>query len=123
MTMIFYPYPPMSGLIQSGKLRPLATTGTKRAVSTPDLPTMKEAGLNYSETSWHGIFAPAGVPKEVAEILYSTLSKALGDPAVAASLTATGVGVDPLPPAQFDEFIRSQAAAYKALGAKLLVKK
>lgn len=118
VTMIFYPYPPMAGMVQSGKLRVLASTGARRAVATPELPTMIESGVNYSETSWHGLFAPQGVPREVIDTLYTTLMKAMADPSVIAGMRPTGVGLDPLSPAQFADFVKSQAAFYRALHSK-----
>ena len=52
--------------IRAGKLRALATTGPKRAVVLPELPTMIEAGLpGYESTAWFGLAMPAGTPKEV----------------------------------------------------------
>ena len=67
---VFESYAAMKGLIQGGKLRPLASTGAKRYGYLPDLPTAGEAGLpGYEVSGWNGITAPAGTPPEIVAIL------------------------------------------------------
>jgi tripartite-type tricarboxylate transporter receptor subunit TctC len=57
--------------IQSGKLRPLAVTATKRLTSLPHTPTLAESGLtDYDESVWVGWSVPAGTPEPVVEKLY-----------------------------------------------------
>jgi tripartite-type tricarboxylate transporter receptor subunit TctC len=69
------------GNIKSGNIRALAVSGAKRAEQLPDVPTFKELGVPFvEETSWYGIFAPKGTPRDVivkvnedvADILAST---------------------------------------------------
>jgi tripartite-type tricarboxylate transporter receptor subunit TctC len=56
--------------IKGGKLKALATTGSKRSPALPDVPTVSEAGLSgYDSTSWNGIYVPAGTPKEIIDRL------------------------------------------------------
>jgi tripartite-type tricarboxylate transporter receptor subunit TctC len=66
----------IKGQVDDGKLRLLATSGPKRSPSIPNLPTVDEAGVKgYEVTSWNGVFAPKGTPKEVV----ATVNKALRD--------------------------------------------
>jgi tripartite-type tricarboxylate transporter receptor subunit TctC len=68
---------------QAGKLRPLATTGDKRASSLPDTPTMAELGLKtYPTYSWWGVYAPAGTPQPIVERMHAELAKAVQAPDV-----------------------------------------
>jgi tripartite-type tricarboxylate transporter receptor subunit TctC len=63
---------------QAGKLRPLATTGDKRASSLPDVSTLAEQGLmTYPTYSWWGIYAPAGTPQPIVERMHAELLKAV----------------------------------------------
>jgi tripartite-type tricarboxylate transporter receptor subunit TctC len=56
--------PPAIPQIKEGKLRPIAVTGEKRIASLPEVPTLAEAGLpGVVITGWHGVFAPAGLPR------------------------------------------------------------
>jgi len=64
--------------IKSGKLRVLGTTGAKRTVSLPDVPTIAEAGVpGYETTSWYGILAPAGTPAPIVDRLDKELTAIL----------------------------------------------
>lgn len=63
-------------MIKSGKLRPLAVFSATRSPALPDVPTMKEAGvegLNFN--SWAALLAPAGTPKDIVTKLHTELSK------------------------------------------------
>jgi len=64
--------------VQSGRLRALATTGTKRSGALPKVPTVSEAGVKgYEVTQWYGLFAPAGTPQPVIDKLNSAMVGAL----------------------------------------------
>ena len=61
-----------------GKLRLLATSGSRRAAAAPQLPTMAEAGIEgYSVDIWYGIVAPAGTPSDIIDKLNSAIGNAL----------------------------------------------
>src|SRR5205085_1555448 len=53
------------GNIQAGKMRALAISGPSRAVAVPDIPTFKEQGIEFGESSWYALFAPRRTPKEI----------------------------------------------------------
>ena len=68
---------------RSGKLRPLATTGEKRAPTLPDVPTLGEQGLKtYPTYSWWGVYVPAGTPQPIVERLNVELARAARAPDV-----------------------------------------
>lgn len=69
---------------KSGKLRPLATTGEKRAPSLPDVPTVGEQGFTtYPTYSWWGVYVPTGTPRPIVDRLNAELAKAARSPDVA----------------------------------------
>ncbi len=62
-------------LVQSGKLRMLAVTTTKRYPTLPDVPTVAESGLpGYEAAQWYGLFAPAGLPAPIAKKIESDVA-------------------------------------------------
>jgi tripartite-type tricarboxylate transporter receptor subunit TctC len=62
--------------IQAGKLRALAVTGPQRISSMPDVPTLREAGVEgYELQSWIGLVAPAGTPRAAVEKLHAAITK------------------------------------------------
>jgi tripartite-type tricarboxylate transporter receptor subunit TctC len=83
------------GLIKSGKIRALATTGPQRAPAYPSVPTMLEAGVpDFSLTLWTGLLAPSGTPAPVVKRLQDELAKTLRDPDVKSRLMALAVTPD-----------------------------
>ncbi|AOY96224.1 MFS transporter [Cupriavidus sp. USMAA2-4] len=103
-------------LIQSGKLRALATTGSKRAGELPDVPTLAEAGLKgYEIVSWQAIFAPAGTPAPVVDRLAGEIGKILADPAVRGRLAQLGIEPSGAGPAQLGAFQKAEVAKWGQL--------
>jgi tripartite-type tricarboxylate transporter receptor subunit TctC len=75
--------PPAIPLVQGGKTRALAVTGSERSPELPDVPSMAEAGYPEVNTQlWSGFFVPAGTPAPVVAKLTAELGKALADPGV-----------------------------------------
>ncbi|HQR12572.1 MAG TPA: tripartite tricarboxylate transporter substrate binding protein [Casimicrobiaceae bacterium] len=71
------------GQIKGGKVRALAVTTPKRSPELPDVPTLAEAGFPGLEmTTWYGVLAPAGTPKDVVSRLHAEIMKALQVPDV-----------------------------------------
>src|SRR5436190_9664444 len=97
--------------IQSGKLRALAVTSTKRSALLPEVPTLAESGLpEYQAGSWYGILAPAGTPREVIERLHGAIVKALRQPDVAKRLAAEGAEVIGSTPDEFGAHLKAEIA-------------
>jgi tripartite-type tricarboxylate transporter receptor subunit TctC len=95
--------------IRAEKLRGLAVTGAKRMPSMPDLPTIAESGLpGYEASSWYGVLAPAGTPREIVVKLNAEFVKALAQPEVRTSLVAEGAEPIGGTPEQFGAYIISE---------------
>ncbi|MBI2317936.1 MAG: tripartite tricarboxylate transporter substrate binding protein [Betaproteobacteria bacterium] len=93
-----------SGLsqFQSGKLRPLAVTGSKRDRLFPHVPTLKEAGLEDVEVVfWTGLFAPAATPAPIIDKLYNEVSAVLKSDFVKERFESLGYEAGNLTPAEF----------------------
>jgi tripartite-type tricarboxylate transporter receptor subunit TctC len=111
--MIFGEPASMMGFLKAGKLRALAVTSGKRALSLPELPTMAEAGVSgYDVTSWNGILAPAGMPAPVLDRLNAELNKIIATPAMRDRMI--GLGYEPVggTPDAFAKFIQSELAKW-----------
>ena len=92
--------------IQSGRVRPLATTASIRLPGLPDVPTMTEAGYPAVNTSelW-GVIGPANMPPAVVKKLNAEIVEILKAPAMYNRLTGEGAQVVALTPQAFGEFI------------------
>lgn len=88
----FFSYAAMKGLMQAGRIKALAVTGTKRMSELPDVPTMSESGFpGYEAYSWIGIYAPAGTPEAIVERLSRDFAAVVAEPEVARRLAESGV--------------------------------
>jgi tripartite-type tricarboxylate transporter receptor subunit TctC len=99
----------------SGVVKAYAVSADARLASLPNVPTAKEAGMNYNMSIWAGIFAPKGTPKPVVDRLAAALDKALDDPAVKKRLDELGGSVprkDERTPAKFDSFVKAEIAKW-----------
>ena len=78
--MVFINVPAILPHVKSGRLRPLAAAGAKRSEILPEVPTLKESGINLVMALWYGVLAPAGTPKEIVAKLSSAINKAAYSP-------------------------------------------
>jgi tripartite-type tricarboxylate transporter receptor subunit TctC len=104
------------GHIKSGTLRPLAVTTLRRTSVMPELPTVAELGLpGFDATTWHGLVAPAGTPKDVIETLHAATVKALQDPDTRRALADLGVEISGSSPQEFAAYIASEIPKWTAV--------
>ena len=94
--------------VQAKRVRALAVASEKRSALLPNVPTISESGVRgFTFSTWTGLFAPKGTPREVIERLNSEVAKALRDPAVRERYLAVGGTPDPGTPAELAELTRS----------------
>ena len=87
----FTALPPALSAVQAGQLRALGVAASERATQLPDVPTFAEQGIKDQEADTiTGILAPAGTPKEIVDLLYREIAKAVGQADVKERLTALG---------------------------------
>jgi tripartite-type tricarboxylate transporter receptor subunit TctC len=99
--------------VRSGKMRALVLTGDKRSHTMPDVPTLKEMGLNVVAHAWWGILAPAGTPQPIIDKLHAEIVKAIKQPDVTKMLTETmGMDVVALSPEATQKWINDQIAQW-----------
>src|SRR5216683_2385930 len=105
--------PPTVPLVQGGKIRALAVTGSERSSEFPDVPSMAEAG--YPEVNiglWSGLFVSAGTPPAVANKLGTESRRALADPGVRDKLKAMAVNPGGGPGEEFRKAIDSDIKVF-----------
>jgi tripartite-type tricarboxylate transporter receptor subunit TctC len=109
--------------IQSGKIRALAVTTSKRSQLVPDLPTVAEAGVpGFEATHWYGLVVPAKTPRPIIDRLHNEFVAVLSMPDIKDVLFKQGLDASPSTPEQFGAYIKSEtgkwAKVIKASGAK-----
>ena len=87
----FTALPPSLPAVQAGQLRALGIAASERAAGMPDVPTFAEQGIKDQDAdTLTGIVAPAGTPKEIVDLLYREIAKAVSQPDVKERLTVLG---------------------------------
>jgi tripartite-type tricarboxylate transporter receptor subunit TctC len=107
----------VAGLVQRGKIRPLAVAARARLKELPQLPTLADAGAPAVEMHpWAGLVAPAGTPAPVLEQLQRDVVAAIDSPEVRQRIETLGFELTPSTPQQ----LRARAEADRALYAPLV---
>ena len=108
--------------VKSGRLRPLASTGPKRSELMPEVPTMKEAGIDMEVVVWYGVLAPAATPRDIVNKLAGLVARAAHAPDVRQRLLDQGAEPVGNTPEEFSRQLRAEVATWaevvKASGAK-----
>lgn len=116
--------PDVTQFLKGGRLRVLATSGSRRSAITPDVPTFQEVGFkDLSVQEWYGMLLPGKAPERTVSALNRSILQALREPEVVERLKALNVDAAPSTPEAFAERIRSETARWapivKASGFKM----
>jgi tripartite-type tricarboxylate transporter receptor subunit TctC len=104
------------GLIQSGHVRALATTGPQRCSFVPAVPTVREAGYpELEDLTWYGIFVPAKTPALVVEKLNTAIQAALSTDDVKFGMSKLAVEPDAIAMGDFVALIASESERWKKI--------
>ena len=105
--------------VKSGKLRALAVAGPKRSAALPDVPTLKEAGVDGVDVmQWYGLFAPTKTPKAIVDQLNKALNQVLNDKEIIKRIEDHGADVETSTPEQLGALVKSELLKWKAVVAK-----
>jgi len=117
ITLEFSTLPSAVPQIKVGNLKALAVTGSLRLKSLPDVPTLREQGIDVTQYGWHGLFAPAKTPDVLLDKIEKDAKQAMKDPRWEEALAKDGVE---LPPERSRaEFARYVADEHAFWGKKL----
>ncbi len=109
--------------VKAGHLRALALTGNGRSPAAPDLPTLKEQGIDVLAETWFGLFIPAGTPRDIVERLNREVRQIVQQPDVRAKLIEFGCDLRDMDVAQLQQFtefeVKKWAHVIEVSGAKV----
>jgi tripartite-type tricarboxylate transporter receptor subunit TctC len=109
---MFDAMPAMAPQAKTGRVTPLAVTGSKRSPLLPEVPTILEAGVNYEITGWYGILAPANTPAAIVQRLRDEVAKAVAAPDVIAQLDGQGMAPVGSQPDEWRKYMMSELETY-----------
>ncbi|CAB3812469.1 hypothetical protein LMG1860_00550 [Achromobacter denitrificans] len=112
------PYSTMGALVKAGKVKALALTAETRSDAAPELPTVIEEGMpGFEASSWQGLLAPAGTPREIVQTLNAALVRILASDEIKRNFAASGVQPSPSSPEEFRRFIVAENQRWKQVAA------
>jgi len=99
--------------IQSGELRALAVTGSKRIAALPNVPTVAESGVpGFEATNWWGVVAIAGTPQPIVAKVHDDIDAVSTTPAMRQKLESIGAEPAPMTIAEFGDFIAKETVRW-----------
>ncbi len=99
--------------VKAGKVRALAVAGPTRSKLLPDVPTLKEAGVEGVEVQqWYALFAPAKTPKAIVDKLNQALNKVLSDKELETKIEEHGTDVQTGTPEDLRKLVQSELAKW-----------
>ena len=111
--MLFTSIPSVLPQITARKLKPLAVSTAKRSSALPEIPTVDEAGLRgYDASSWYGLFAAAGIPKNALNVLSKEIVKIMQVQEVRERFSSDGFDPVGNSPEQFSKFVREEISKW-----------
>lgn len=123
LDVLFQSISAVASMAQAGRMRPIAVSGPNRVPAFPDLPTMREQGVDVTTTGWFGLATPAGVPEPILARLDETLAAALAEEDLRQRIIAGGSVPTIMRRAEFARFMTDQSekmgAIIRASGARL----
>lgn len=101
--------------VRAGKLRIIALFSEKRMEAFPDVPTVREQGVDFTMSQWRGLAAPKGTPPDIIKTLHDALKNGMGDPGFVKSATDMTVHPAYLGPAEFGKLMAQDHERYGKL--------
>lgn len=111
--MMFVTFSSAVNFAKQGRIKMLGVVSAERNPAYPEVPTMREQGLNMVVGSWQGIFVPTGTPKPVVDKLFKVSHEMMKDPQVVKRLGESGIQiVTSKSPADFVKFVKEETARF-----------
>jgi len=121
--MMFAPAALVANHVRAGRLRALGIATSRRSPLLPDVATIDDLGLpGFDATTWYGLVAPVGTPKEIVDVLHHSSAAVIQDPAARKILGGLGIDVVGSSPREFETYIKAEipkwATVLKAVAAQ-----
>src|ERR1700680_252977 len=113
--MMFAPGPVVQQLVQSGQLKALGVTDTRRSKFYPDVPPVSDAVPGYESVGWFGLLAPPNTPPEIAQRTNAAIVAAMATPGFRDHLATLGAEPKPQTPEEFGRYINADVAKWSKL--------
>jgi tripartite-type tricarboxylate transporter receptor subunit TctC len=111
--------PEVATYVQAGKLKIVAVMADKRSATFPDVPTLKEKGIDLAIGTWRGIGVPAGTPDEIVKTLHDAFAKGVREKSFVDFMNSRGLAIHYMSTKEFTDFVEHERPMYEALAARV----
>ncbi|MGK6314106.1 Bug family tripartite tricarboxylate transporter substrate binding protein [Neorhizobium sp. DT-125] len=108
--------------IEAGTLKPIAVISAKRAKILPDIPTLKEQGLDLVAVPWGGIMAPKGTPPEIVKKINEVVAAYLKTDEAVQKFAMAGQIAAPTTPEEFHKIVVDEEALWRGIITKYRIR-
>lgn len=116
VNMMFAPAAQVANHVRHGRLRTLGLGSAARSDALPGIATLDELGVaGFDATTWYGLVAPAGTPREIVDLLYHSVGAALENPSPRRIMAGLGIDVVSSSPKAFEAYIATQIPKWSAV--------
>ncbi|MBC7781987.1 MAG: tripartite tricarboxylate transporter substrate binding protein [Proteobacteria bacterium] len=102
-------------LVKAGRLRAIAVTSATRSTVLPEVPAVSETLPGFDVVGWHGLMAPAGLPKPIVDRLHADTVKLVNEPETRERFLQLGGTPGGMPPDEFVAYVRAEIAKWGAV--------
>jgi tripartite-type tricarboxylate transporter receptor subunit TctC len=113
--VLFQAIPAVAALARAGRMKALAVSGEERVPAFPEVPTLREAGVDVTTMAWFGLVAPMATPAPILTRIEQAAIVAIRDPAVAARIVDSGAVPRAEGAAAFARFIAAETVRLQAI--------
>jgi tripartite-type tricarboxylate transporter receptor subunit TctC len=111
--------PEVATYVESGKMKVLAVMADKRSPAFPNVPTLKEKGIDLSIGTWRGLSVPAATPDATVKVLHDALAKAMQEKSFIDFMNSRGLGIRYMSTKDLNDFVAHQRPQFEALATEL----
>lgn len=101
--------------IKSGKLRALAIIGNKRIEQLPDVPTLRELGMDFTAEPWYALEGPKGIPADIVTAMNAAAIEVLRDPATREKLAGAGITPSSSTPEELEKIVNAEVEKWRPI--------
>lgn len=107
--------PEAQSQIEANLIKPLAIMADERDPNFPDVPTLKELGIDWSSGTWRGFLVPKGTPKEIIDTLYNACNEIANSDEFKDFMSKRGFSIQIKNPEEFEKFAKEQNQTWKKI--------
>ncbi|MDI3383627.1 tripartite tricarboxylate transporter substrate binding protein [Xenophilus aerolatus] len=111
--------PEVASYVEGGKMKILAVMADKRSAAFPNVPTLKEKGIDVAIGTWRGIGVPAGTPDAAVKELHDAFAKGMQERSFIDFMNSRGLAIRYMPTQQFADFAARERPGFEALATQI----